>query len=137
MINANKLEPIAFTYATTLSSKPNESSKTFTWFAMDELVILCISNIPIVTWVGSHELLIKLTTMTKVTLYPNHDIQRSKQFVHVIHNAREGQTYFSQVLSTTFKSTSFTSYHQWGNWSHPYWCKTNHFNHGFLIENKS
>jgi hypothetical protein len=80
---------------------------------MVTFVVLCTSNIVTITWVGSHELLMKLITTTKVS-YPTCNIQRSKEVVHVTHNTREGWTYFSLVLSTTFENNSFTNYHQEG-----------------------
>jgi hypothetical protein len=54
---------------------------------MVALVVLCILNIPIVTWVNPNELLMKLTTMENM-LNLIHDIQRSKENVHVAHNAK-------------------------------------------------
>jgi len=62
-----KLNPLFFTYAIIFSNKPNESNKKFTQFTMDAHIILCPSKIPIVTWVGSHELLMKFITITKVS----------------------------------------------------------------------
>jgi len=55
---------------------------------MSTLIILCTSNIPTITHVGSHELLIKLTTMVKMP-YLTLDIQRSKGIMHVTHGAKE------------------------------------------------
>jgi hypothetical protein len=49
---------------------------------MVTFVVLCTSNILTITWVDSHELLIKLITMEKVS-YPTYNIQRSKEVVHV------------------------------------------------------
>jgi hypothetical protein len=57
----------SLTHAIILSSKLNKPKKTFTWFAMATRVMLCISKIPIITWVGFHEVLIGLTTIAKVS----------------------------------------------------------------------
>lgn len=81
-----------------MSNKLNESSKTFTWFAMVALVVLCILNIPIVTWVSPNELLMKLTTMEKM-LNLIHDIRRSKENVHVTPNVKEKKTHSFKFLS--------------------------------------
>jgi hypothetical protein len=56
---------------------------------MVTFVVLCTSNILTITWVGSHELLMKLITMAKVS-YPTCNIQRSKEVVHVTQDTREG-----------------------------------------------
>jgi hypothetical protein len=55
---------------------------------MSTPIIFCISNIPTITHVGSHELLIKLTTMVKMP-YLALDIQRSKGIMHVTHGAKK------------------------------------------------
>ncbi len=92
----------------TLSSKQKEFSKILTWFAMDATIMLCTLKIPNVTCVGSHKLLIKITTITKVSCPPR-DIQRLKDVVHVTHKVSEGKTYFSLVFFTMFGNTSATS----------------------------
>jgi hypothetical protein len=56
---------------------------------MVTFVVLCPSNILTITWVGSHELLMKLITTTKVS-YPTYNIRRSKEVVHVTQDTREG-----------------------------------------------
>jgi hypothetical protein len=48
-IKVFKLDPSSLTYAIILSSKPKESNKNFTWFAIVAPTMLCISKIPIVT----------------------------------------------------------------------------------------
>jgi hypothetical protein len=72
MFNVFKLDLLSFTQANTLSNKLNELNKKFTWFAM---VVLCILNIPIITWVSFNELLMELKIMAKM-LNIIHDIQR-------------------------------------------------------------
>jgi hypothetical protein len=57
-------------------------------------IVFCISKTPTITWVGSQKLLIKLTTIANVS-YPAHDIQKSKELMHVIQEAKVGKTYFS------------------------------------------
>jgi hypothetical protein len=56
----------SLTYAIILSSKLNKSEQTFIWFAMATRVMLYISKIPIITWVGSHEVLMGLTIVAKL-----------------------------------------------------------------------
>ncbi len=120
----------------TLSNKPNESNRIFTWFAMVALVVFCISKTPIVTWVGSQELLIKLTTVANVS-YPLRDIQRSKEVVHVIQEVRVGKTcHFSLVFVIIFGRTSFTICLWDGNWTRPHWQKTKYLSHGFSTNDK-
>jgi hypothetical protein len=62
-----KLDLLSLTYANTLSSKPKQSSKPLAWFATVALVMLCTSKIPIIIGVGFDEVLMKLTTITKVS----------------------------------------------------------------------
>ncbi len=78
-----KSNPSTLTYAITLSSKLKESNKQFSQFAMVALAMLCTSKIPIVNWQGSHEMLMKLTTITKVSKFAK-DIQRSNVHVQII-----------------------------------------------------
>ncbi len=63
---------------------------------------LCISKIPIVTWVGSHEVLMNLTTITKVSK-PTRNIQRLNEHVQVTQDVKVGMTH----LSLTSSNTSF------------------------------
>jgi len=98
----------------TLSSEPNEFSKTITWFAMATTIVLCTTKIPTMTCVGSHKLLIKLTTITNVSCPPR-DIQLLKDVVHVTHEVSEGKTYFFLVFFTMFANTFVTSQCQNGN----------------------
>ncbi len=92
-----KLDLSSLTYAIILSSKPKESNKDFTRFAIVALAELCISKIPIVTWHGSYEVLMKLTTLTKVSK-PAWNIQRSNEHVQIIQDARVGMTHISLAL---------------------------------------
>ncbi len=62
-----KLDILSLTYANTLSSKPKQSSKPLAWFATVALVMLCTSKIPTITGVGFDEMLMKFTTITKVS----------------------------------------------------------------------
>jgi len=59
---------------------------------MATLTMLCISKIPIVTWVSSHEVLMNLTTTTKVS-NPTRNIQRLNEHVQVTQDARVGMTH--------------------------------------------
>jgi len=74
---------------------------------MAVIVVLCTSKIPIVTCVGFHKLLIKLTTITKVSCPPQ-DIQRLKDAMHVTHEVNEGKKYFSLIFLTMFGNTFVT-----------------------------
>ncbi len=62
-----KLDLLSLMCANTLSSKPKESNKPLTWFAMVGLLMLCTSKIPIITRVGFYEVLMKLMTIEKVS----------------------------------------------------------------------
>ncbi len=64
-----------------------------------------MSKMLIVTWVGSQELLMKLTIAANVS-YPTCDIQRLKEIIHVIHVKRGGLTYLSLVFVIRSMNTS-------------------------------
>jgi hypothetical protein len=56
--------------------------------------ILCISKIPIVTWVGSCEVLMNFTTITKVSK-PTRNIQKLNEHVQVTQDVRVGMAHLS------------------------------------------
>jgi hypothetical protein len=64
-----------------------------------------MSKMLIVTWVGSQELLMKLTIVTNVP-YPTCNIQRLKENIHVIHVKKGRITYLSLVFVIRSMKTS-------------------------------
>jgi hypothetical protein len=85
-------------YAITLLNKAKESNKAFTWFAMATFAMLCSSKFPIVTWVGSYDVLMKLTTIAKVSKFTQ-NVKKSNEHVLVKQDViRIGMTYFSLVF---------------------------------------
>jgi hypothetical protein len=65
-----KLVPSSFTNVMTECNKPNLSNKDWSCVTMDYLVVLFISNNPIVICMGAHVSFKKLITITKVFTSP-------------------------------------------------------------------
>jgi hypothetical protein len=101
-----KLDLLSLTYANILSSKPKQSSTPLPWFATVALVMLCISKIPIITRVGFDEVLMKLTTIAKVSKLTQ-NIQ-SQMNMYNIQDSSVRMTHFSLVVSTTSRNISIT-----------------------------
>ncbi len=99
-----KLDPLSLTYVITLSSIPKEFNNNFTWFAMVTPTMLCTLKIPIVTSHGSHEELMKLTTIAKVPQLAR-NIQRSNEHVQVIQDARVRMTQIPLLVLSTMLGT--------------------------------
>ncbi len=65
---------------------------------MATLAMLCTSKLPIVTWVGSYNVLMKLTTIAKVSKFTQ-NVQRSNEHVLITQDVWVGMTNFSLVSS--------------------------------------
>ncbi len=64
---------------------------------MATFAMLCTSKFRIVTWVGSYDVLMKLTTIAKVSKFTQ-NVQKSNEHVLVTQDViRIGMTYFSLV----------------------------------------
>ncbi len=68
-------------------------------------IIFYMSKMLIVTWVGSQELLMKLTIVTNAP-YPTCNIQRLKEIIHLIHVKKGRITYLSLVFVIRSMKTS-------------------------------
>ncbi len=96
------------------------------------LNVLKASNIPTITWQGTHSSLMKLITNAKVSKL-DLDIQRSTMVV--AHSAMEGNTYNSIVLANNSKICSWTSCLWNGNLNLSHCLITTGYNHELSITN--